>query len=655
MKRLKNRGQLLLVAFVFFAAFLVLFGRLVQFQVIDVNQIKTQLTDYIERKITLPAHRGSITDRNGNLLAYSFENSAIYFKKDDAKDIDEELNALFAAYPEFDVAATRQKIFDSEKDVVRIIDSLPRSYLNFVRQIGGKVFEVRTTEKRVYPNSCLASHIIGFTNIDGVGMSGLEYTQNEYLSGQNGYIETKTDVLGRKLAHSEADLVKPVNGYTVVTTIDQTIQYYLEQAIEFSCQATRAKNALAIIQDAKNGDILGMASYPDFDPNAYLKPVCDIQRERIANLAADQSAIDVMRQYWNNPAMQQVYEPGSTFKIFMGLIGLEEGKTSNGTTYFCSGSKEVTGIEIGCWKKYGHGRQDLIKGFQNSCNVVFMDIAAALGKQSVYNYLEAFKLNQKTGIPLNGEAASLLTPLEKLQPVDLARLGFGHNISVTPLQMLNVLTVVSNNGKLVLPRLVSEIRDDSGAVVETFPVREAGQVVSPKTASNMLEILENVVLHGSGKNAYIPGYRIAGKTGTTQKFVNGEYQGKLVLSSFVAIAPVDDPRFNIIVVVDEPQTEKTFGSVVAAPVAKEIMGHVLKYLKIEPDNATDVQMTTVPNFIGMTFDEAQTFAKNAQLNLVASGTAVEGDDAKAQLITKQYPLEGTLVIQGDKVFIRFEE
>ncbi len=661
MNHIKDKRQLLFVAFVFFAAFIVLAARLFQYQVVDSKLIKTQSDKRINRKIILEAERGSITDRDGNVFAYSLANSAVYFKKTKSQDINKELAALLEVYPEIDIDQLKQTISDSEKDRVKIIASLPRKYLRFVKRLKFDAIEVETTAKRVYPNKTLASHILGFTNIDGDGLSGLEYTQDAFLRGVDGYIEAKTDAVGRKLAHSESNVVEPINGYTVVTTIDQTIQYYLESAIELGCQAAQAKKVMAIIQDAKNGDILAMASYPDFDPNQYKEPIYDIQREQIANLTEDQTAIDVMAQYWNNPMIQQLYEPGSTFKILIGMVGLEEGKTTNESGYYCSGSKEVTGKTIKCWKTAGHGNQSLVQGFQNSCNVVFMNVVDRIGKEKLYEYIHAFKLDERSGVPLNGEANPILTPIDNLRPVDLARIGFGHNISLTPLQMMNVLSVVSNHGTLLQPRLIKEILDENGNVVESYPPRNAGRVISQKTADNVLAILETVVKSGSGKNAYIPGYRIGGKTGTSIKIIDGRYDDdRKVFSSFAAVAPIDDPRFNLIVIVDEPQTKSVHGSTVATPIAKEIMSKVFEHLEIEPAGNNEVQMTTIPNFIGVSFAQAKIIAEQMQLNLVwpedkTVAATEQSEPAETRVIEKQYPLEGTLVIKGGKVYIIFKE
>ncbi len=651
-----KKGRLLFVAFVFFAAFAILAARLLQYQVIDAAVIVAQSNKKVERKIVLPAKRGTITDREGNVFAYSLENSTVYFDKTKSENIDQELDALFEAYPDINITQIREKINNSEEDLVAIIDNLPRVYLRLVKRLGTEAIVVNTIEKRVYPNNNLASHIIGFTNIDGVGLSGLEYTQENFLRGVDGYIETKTDARGRKLAHSDSNLVEPINGYTVVTTIDQTIQYYLEDAIEVGCQASGAKKVMAVLQDTKTGDILGMASYPDFDPNDYRKPVCDIQIQEFENMTEDQTAIDIMQKYWTNPVTQQLYEPGSTFKTFIGLVGLEEGKSAVNSGYYCEGSKVVTGKTIKCWKHSGHGQQNLTQAFQNSCNVAFMDIVAAIGKDTLYNYITAFRLNKRLDIPLNGEAKPILTPIDNLYPVDLARLGFGHNISLTPLHMLNVFNVVANQGTLIQPRLIKEIKDENGNVIESYRPRDMGRVVSQKTADTVLEILETVVTDGSGKRAYIPGYRIGGKTGTSIKIIDGRYDDdRKVFASFAAIAPIDDPRFILIVIVDEPQTDSIEGSTVAAPIAKEIMTNVFAYLKIEPVDRGDVQMTTVPNLIGSSFAQAQAIAGQSQVHLVLpEGLTADSIDPN-RIVDKQYPLSGTLVIQNDKVFIRFEE
>ncbi len=653
MKKFDNRRQLLFMAFVFFTAFVLLAVRLFQYQIVDAQLISAQSDKRISRKIKLPAQRGLITDAKGNVFAYSLENSAVYYDKTKAVDTDSEIERLFQAYSKFDKDEMIKTINESPSDVVEIIESLPRNNLTLVKRLGIDAIETKTTAKRVYPNNNMASHILGFTNVDGAGLSGLEYTQEEYLKGIDGFIEARTDEHGRKLASSSVNSIAPVNGYTVVMTIDQTIQYYLEEAIELGCQVSQAKKVMAVIQDARNGAILGMASYPDFDPNDYMAPTCDVQVEEIENLAEGDSAVDVMAKYWNNPIVQQLYEPGSTFKIFIGMVGLEENKTTNNSTYSCPGSKIVTGQTIKCWKSAGHGSQDLEDGFKNSCNVVFMNVVDAIGKEKLYQYIDVFKLNQKSEIPLGGEAKPILTPLKDLRPVDLARIGFGHNISLTPLQMLNILSVVSNHGKLIQPSLIKEIKTEDGTIIKSFEPREVGRVISQKTADNVLAILEQVVASGSGKNAAISGYRIAGKTGTSIKIVNGRYDDdRKVFSSFAAIAPVDDPRFNLIVIVDEPQSANVHGSSVAAPIAKQIMSNVLSYLKIEPENDIDIKMTTVPDFIGLSYQSALEKARSSGLQLVLSDREQVTEGAE---IAKQYPLKGALIVTNGEVYIRLKE
>ncbi len=665
MEQYNNRTKLLIVAFVFFISFIALAGRLFQYQILDADLIKAQSDKRISRKIKLPARRGMITDANGNVFAYSLDNSSVYFKKPDpkkveekrekAEDVGEVIDKLYAVYPNFDKAEAIAKINNSQKLLVKIIETLPRNDVTLVRRLDTNSLEIHTTSKRVYPNKNMASHILGFTNVDGIGISGLEYTQEEYLKGIDGFIEARTDEFGRKLVYSGVNSIEPIEGYTVVMTIDETIQYYLEEAIELGCQVSQAKKVMAVIQDARNGAILGMASYPDFDPNDYMAPTCDVQIEEIENLEEGKSIVDVMSKYWNNPIVQQLYEPGSTFKIFIGMVGLEEGKTTNDSTYSCPGSKVVTGKTIKCWKTSGHGGQNLVGGFKNSCNVVFMNVVDAIGKEKVYEYIDVFKLNKKSEIPLGGEAKPILTPLKDLRPVDLARIGFGHNISLTPLQMLNILSVVSNHGRLIQPSLIKEIKTVDGSIIKSFEPRDAGRVISQQTADNVLQILEQVVASGSGKNAAVAGYRIAGKTGTSIKIVNGRYDDdRKVFSSFAAIAPADNPRFNLIVIVDEPQSANVHGSSVAAPIAKQIMSNVLAYLKIEPEEVADVVMTTVPDLIGLSYQQAVAEAQRAGLRLVLSKNSDELI-ANDGTVAKQYPLEGALIIKNAEVYIRLEE
>lgn len=644
----------LIILYFIISLFFVLFAlRLFQYQVVDYQAIVKQADSRISRKIILPAKRGKITDTAGNILAYSLEVNRVYFIKSQSKNMQIELAELQNAIGEIDIATIEQTIVEGTEDRVLIVDQLAQDKLKLVESLSHASLETEAKTERVYPNETLAAHLLGYTDIDGIGLHGLEYTQNELLSGKKGYIETRTDENGRKIAFSEADVVEPINGYTIETTIDQTIQYYVETAIKSGREVSEAIKVMAVVQDAKNGDILAMASFPDYDPNDRMQPIYPEQVEALNNRAEDVSEVAIMSQYWRNPVIEEVYEPGSTFKIFIGAVGLEEGATSYHHSYYCDGGETVTGQRIKCWYHAGHGTQNLVEGFQNSCNVVFMNIVKALGADKVYQYIKTFQLDQKSGIPLNGEASPQLTSIDKLMPVDLARIGFGHNISLTPLQMMKVLGVISNHGVLTQPRLVKRILDEDGQVVKTYDPNVIGQVISQKTADDVLGILETVVTDGSGRRAAIPGYRIGGKTGTSIKLINGKYvDDDLVFSSFAAIAPTDDPQINLIVIVDEPRSKNVHGSTVATPIAREILVNVLQYLEIEPTTDTALTTFTAPNLIGMSLKDALASAKKINVELVdAAGGALDKVD-QSLIIGKQYPLEGTLISPGSQIYIQ---
>ncbi len=643
----KNKKRLRLVFTIILLLFVIIAFRLFQLQIVDYQKIQNESTKLLQRNFELKAERGDIVDRNGAPLAYSKEQTALYYHKNLSEDVDAEIDLLFNSYSAFDVEEVKTKIKESEAEKLIIIDDVDADYIDVVRALEPPAFRLQKRNVRIYPNGSLASQILGFTEMGGKGINGIEYSCNDYLAGKSGGLKVKTDRDGRRIASAEPDLEPAINGNKVVLTIDSTIQLYLEKAIKAGFEVSNADKVMAIMQDARNGDILAMASFPDYDPNKRLKAIYDVQESQVENKTEEQSDYDIMSKYWRNPVVEELYEPGSTFKIFTGMLGLEENATYNDKQYYCAGSKDVTGVNIRCWFHSGHGEQNLVRGFQNSCNVVFMDVIGAIGAKRTYDYIKAFQLDKKSDIKLNGEASPLLTPLDKLQPVDLARIGFGHNVSLTPLQMMKVLSVVASGGELYQPRLVKAIYDENGDLIEEFPVRAQGQVISSEVANNVLHILESVVTDGSGRNAYIPGYRIAGKTGTSVKIINGQYLDESkVYSSFAAIVPVDKPRFNLLVIVDEPKTKNIHGSTVATPIAREIISNVLHYLKIDPADNLQHNMVSAPQIIGKTLQQAKIDAESLGITLVNNNGGEEQESDLEKMIVKQYPLSGTLISSG---------
>jgi len=626
-------------------------ARLYQYQIVDWDAIKLQSDSKINRRISLPAKRGEIRDRNGALLAYSLETYDVYLHKHQMAISDDSLHEIIKAYPDASKTDMMDRINKATTDSVLIIEGLPFNYVQNIRNLATSDVEVVSKMTRVYPNGSLASHVLGFTNIDGKGIEGVEFSKDDLLTGKAGYIETRTDERGRKLAYADANEVPPIDGQTVYLTIDRTIQYYTEQAIRDGYEFNEAKRVMAIVQDAKTGEILAMATAPDYDPN---KPRSFIDKgfEEAYTLAqTDQERMEALYAQWRNPIVSDLYEPGSTFKIFTGLVGLEENVVSRYDEFYCSGFLTVLNHKVRCWIfPRSHERETFEEGFQDSCNVVFMKVIEKIKRDVFYRYLNTFGLLTKSSIELNS-ATPISRPERQATALDMANISFGHAISVTPLHVMNILQVVSNNGVLTEPSIISRVLSADG-IHEEVPTRFVkGQLISEGTAKEMREILTTVITEGSGKRAYIPGYDIGGKTGTAIKNIAGGYEDeRRVYSSFAAIVPSDQPVFNVLVIVDEPKNE-VFGSLVAAPIAKEIIYNTLEHLEIPSSSVTGQDIVVIPNFVGLSIKDALSLANERGLKLFD----VDEEDGivrtSATLITKQYPLEGSLSSRDNVVFL----
>ncbi|MCK8061322.1 MULTISPECIES: penicillin-binding transpeptidase domain-containing protein [unclassified Fusibacter] len=658
---LTHQKRLFVIYFFVSILFILLVARLFQFQILDRDKIKVAADDQISRKINISAERGPITDRNGAVLAYTLKSHNVIIDKKtliankEAVDEVELANRIAQQYPAVSADEILEKLYASDSDEVVVIEGLPLEYVRPVQSLEDAYLSVKSVNLRIYPNQTLASHTLGITSVDGVGLSGLEYMYNLDLSGTDGFIETRTDELGRRLPYADAVEGPVINGYTIETTLDLTIQHFVEEAIEKAYVDTQALRVTAVVQHAQTGELLAIASVPDFNPNSPREPIYESQIEAMENRAEDVSEAVIYQSFWKNPANEFVYEPGSTFKIFTGAVGLEEGTIHLNDTYTCNGVYYVTKQPKACWYTRGHGVQTLTEAFENSCNVAFMQIIEQVGKEKFYEYMKAFKLDQKSDIELNGEARPQIVGEEKAVPVDLASMSYGHALALTPIQMMKIITVVSSDGKLIQPSIIKRVLDDEGNVIKEFEPKIEGQVLSSKTAQQVLDMLTSVVVNGSGKRASVPGYNIAGKTGTSIKNINGSYEDStIVLSSFAAIVPSDDPLFNLLVVVDEPKTKDIHGSTVAAPIARDIIEDILRYYEMEPKNKIGTETFAAPDFIGMDVKSAKELAESTNVELVEILDENETEFDPDAIITKQYPLGGTLIGKEIKIYISID-
>ena len=442
--------------------------------------------------------------------------------------------------------------------------------------------------RRYYPNDNLAAHILGFTGIDSQGLDGVELTFDNYLKGRNGSIVVEYDAQGREIPAASHRFVKPIDGHNIYLTIDIVIQQIVERELERVMQETGAQAATIIGIDPHTGEILALANRPDYNPNDFA---------------------EYAPKLWRNIAVSNTYEPGSTFKIITTTAVLGEKVVSLTDRFFDSGSVEVQGRQIHCWKDGGHGSESFQEVVENSCNVGFVNAGLKLGSDSFYKYLDAFGMGQLTNIDLAGEAKGIVIKKAKVQPLDIATMSMGQSIAVTPMQLVTAVAAVANDGQRLRPQIVREIRDKNGEIIRGFQPDIVSQVVDKQTAQEVKKVLESVVENGTGKSAYLEGFSIAGKTGTAQKVGAGGYMPGKYIASFAGFTPADNPKIVMLVIIDEP-VGLYYGGQIAAPAFAAVMKDILQYLNVVPhviENSGDGKKeahTVVPSVINLLVTEA---------------------------------------------------
>ena len=607
------------VAFLFCA----LFGRLFYLQVIQGSSLQTRAAEQWYRDLPLKAARGIIYDVNGKILAENEDVYSIYVRPNavtDAQAVAKTLaDNLGLSFDKLYSRITTERV--SEITVKKAVDKETGEKLRKLN-LDGVYFTIDS--KRNYPEGNLLSQVIGFTNIDNVGQSGLEGYYNTYLTGVDGFAYTETDIKGVQIDGTATKYVPGIPGCNVTLTIDANIQSFAESAVMDAQAEWKSKSASMIVMDCTSGAIVAAAITPSYDLN-------NIPRDDITLLNA----------LTKNTLIVDVYEPGSTFKTFTGAIALENGIGEN-STHYCKGYHIVDGQRIKCWKTIGHGSQTLTDGFKNSCNVVFMDLALSLGTQRLYDGLEAFGFGEKTGVDFYGESSGIIMKESAVKSVDLARIGFGQAIAVTPLQMVTAFSAVVNGGILYEPYFVESIDSYDGKNVYSHQKKAVRQVISSETSEKMRNYLSVVVSEGSGKKAQVDGYNVGGKTGTAQKYGdNGVAQGKYV-SSFIGAAPIDDPKYVVLMIVDEPGGYVYYGSMTATPYAGKVFAKIADYLGVNvSDTLPTIQM---PELTDVSLADAINIVNENGLyyELVGEGTKV----------VSTVPVAGTMIPEGDVVLLR---
>ena len=654
-----KRNLILILGLVFFAVIL-LVVRLGWIQIVKGSEYSDKAVEQQTRDTPIEAERGAIYDRNGNELAVSVTCYTIWVRPTDVKngESDEEIEnnienvtetlseTLGMDYDEV------KKLVTKEQSIVRIKKGIDKETADKIREAKLKGVEIAEDTKRSYPLGAFASHTLGTVTDDNTGLSGLELQYNTYLSGVAGRWINYTDTSGNRLSYGEEKYYQAEDGYSVVTTLDQVIQHYTEKALDQVMETTNADRVMALVMDPKTGDILAMAQTPDFDLNDPKTPLSDEDKKELAAMS-DSEKVAYWNKMWRNSLISDVYEPGSTFKLITTAIALEEGKADMDSTYNCTGEVNVAGQTIHCWRTgRPHGTQSLKQAVGNSCNPVFVKLATDVGIDKFYDHLGTFGITGTTGIDFPGETTALLQSKESAGPVGLATIGFGQGIAVTPIQLLTAISSFGNDGKMMKPRLVKELKDSDGNVVKTFDTEVVRRTVSKETADEMKEIMEFVVEEGGGSAFKVEGYKVGGKTGTANKpKAGGGGYADETYSSCVALAPMDDPQIAVLLVVDNPKGVH-YGSVVAGPGMQQILSDTLKYLNIPPDEESQKEASKekveVPDVVGENASEAIGILDSAYLSYDMDEEVAAKEDF---VVTKQYPAAGTKVKKGSKIYL----
>lgn len=596
----------------------------------------------------ISAKRGTIYDRNGKALAVSASvemvsvDPTVIKEKDTAEKTASELSKIL----NLEYEDVHKKVTANSKYEI-IARQIEKETADKIREL--ELYGVNVTEdtKRYYPYGAFASQVIGFTGSDNQGLDGIELEYDEQLKGVPGRIVSASSANGTEVAYKYEQYIDAQDGYDVVLTLDEVIQHYVEKYLEKAySEHNLAGGAAAIVVDPSTCEVLAMASIPDYDLNEPFELSEELEEE-LEDLAKEEKYTDeeyntknseLLFKMWRNKAVSDTYEPGSTFKLATASAALESGSSELTDKYTCNGVFHIATEEIGCWKTAGHGTQTFVDAVCNSCNPAFIQIGQKIGTEKFYDYTRLFGFMNRTGIELPGEASGVFHNREGFNIVQLATTSFGQSFQVTPIQLVSFLSAIANGGTLYKPYVVKEVADQEGNVISTTQPVAVRKIMSEETAETMRNIMKRAVEQGAATNGYIAGYRVGGKTGTSEKIPRGNEK---YIASFVGIAPVDDPKIAVMVMLDEPNSFSYYGNAIAAPVARDIINDTLQYLGVEPQYSADenvVNEISVPAIAGMSLEKAKEAVIEAgfDFRIIGDGERVE----------KQVPSANSMAVDG---------
>lgn len=635
--------------------FLVVAVRLFDLQILQHEKLQKMAITQQTRDKTIAAQRGTIYDANMKPLAISASTEMVTIE---AVKIESEEQGLLVAkgmseildleYDKVLAKVQKKATYDVlKKGVEKEVADKVRA---FVKENDLSCIYLEPDSTRYYPFGNFLAHVLGFVGSDGQGLAGLESYYEKELTGTPGRVVRATNAKGQEMPYSYEMYYDAIDGNNLVLSIDEVVQHYLEKNLEMALYDNKVQNKVTgIIMDVNTGGVLAMAVKPDFDPNSpftLVDPEDQAEVDALEGDARKAKRTELLNEQWRNKAVNDAYDPGSTFKILTASMALEEKTVSAASTFYCPGYKIVDKWHISCWKTIGHGSQTLGQAICNSCNPAFMEIGGSVGIKRFTEYFTAFGLREKTGIDLPGETAGIY--FNGMTNTDLAVASFGQNFSISPIQLLTAVSAVANGGTLLTPHVVKEIVDSEGNIVKNFDRQEVRQVISAETSKQLCGLLEDVVTIGTGKNAYVMGYRVAGKTGTSEKKAKEAATGikGLRISSFVAFAPADDPQIAVLITLDEPNVYPLTGGITVAPVIRRVMEEVLPYLNVEPvytEAELQQKDITIPRVTGRTRADAE-----AALKLNGIKYRAEGD---GDTVTAQLPAEGSVVSSKTEVVL----
>lgn len=605
---LKKRilAVLLCISFIFCA----LVVRLFVLQIVNGSSLQLRATDQWTRDLAIVAPRGSIYDRTGSTLAVSYTTYNVYVRAREVTSPSRTATLLSQAL-ELDFSTVYQKVSNRKVSEVLIKMQVDGETAEIIYNYKLDGVYLAENSDRYYPNGNLLTQVLGFISVDNVGQTGVEAYYNDYLKGSDGYSYVQSDLQGKEIGGSLRYYYPASAGSNLTLTIDSKMQLIVEQTLEQIMEEQKAKGVAGMIMNAKTGEILALSNKPSFDLN-------DVPRDDLETLF-DQSRVKLVTD---------IYEPGSTFKILTVAAALEAGVCSLDDTFYCPGYRIIDGVRIRCWRTIGHGNQTLAEAFSNSCNCCFMDLALRLGVDRFYEYMTKFGLGVKTGIDIAGEGSGMLMAKSLVKNVDLARMGFGHAVALTPIQLLTAVAGIINGGTYNQPRILKSVSKD-GETTEFESTTRTQNLVSEQTSAIVNSLLEGAE-NKTGKYTFVEGYNVGGKTGTAQKYSEsgGIDQGKYI-SSFIGTYPADNPEYLVFVMVDEPGAGAYYGSIVAAPYGKIIFTELFDYLNEEKQDPSVVtEYVTMPNLVGLSLTDAAVELKKIGLYYELDG---EGEYVTAQL------------------------